>query len=311
MSHSFQNLKRAYVDGAIAKADFIKTAHQDYHRKLLDYAQAIQNTDIDSVTIQDGTVVMRTRLDGILIPVDVFDHRTVPIEILNFNSYEPVESGIVRLLAPRIHTMLDIGANLGWYSLIAHASNPAAEIHAFEPIPATFERLLSSCEINQASSVHCHNFGFSSEPGTFPFYFYPEGSGNASIRNLANREDARVIECELQTLDQFQSVLPSNALVDFIKCDVEGNELFVLQGALPLLLRHKPIILMELLRKWCAPFGYHPNDVFALLGQIGYAAYAVNVSSALTPISVVSDDTVETNFIFVHPDSRLASSLNL
>lgn len=254
---------------------------------------------------------MTTRLDGISIAVDALDHRTVPIEILSFNNYEPVESALVRLLAPHIHTMLDIGANLGWYSLLVHAVNPTASLHAFEPIPSTFKRLVNSCQLNQASSIHCHNYGFSSDPGSFPFYFYPEGSGNASIKNLANREDAQVIECELRTLEQFHAQLPSNSLVDFIKCDVEGNELFVLQGAVPLLRRHKPIILMELLRKWCAPFGYHPNDVFSLLGEIGYAAYAVNTNSILTPLAEVADDTVETNFIFAHPDSRLASFLGI
>ena len=135
MFHSFQDLKLSYADGALSKADFIEHAHQNFHSRLLGYAQAINHTYIASVIIQDGRVVIKTKRDGISVAVDPLDQRTVPIEILNFNSYAPTESALVRLLAPHIHTMLDIGSNLGWYSLLVHAANPAASIHAFEPIP--------------------------------------------------------------------------------------------------------------------------------------------------------------------------------
>lgn len=311
MTNSFQDLKRSYTEGSVAKPDFIKSAHYNFHRILLDYAQVIQNTDIASVTIRDGSVMMRTKLDDISFVVNPLDHRQVPIEILNFNHYERVESALVRLLAPHIHTMLDIGSNIGWYSLLVHAANPSADIHAFEPIPATFNQLLNSCELNNANNIHCHNYGLSSEPGSFPFYFYPEGSGNASVRNLASREDAQVIECELRTLEQFQDELPSDSCIDFIKCDVEGNELFVLQGAASLLHRHKPIILMELLRKWCEPFSYHPNDVFSLLSDIGYVAYTIDSDNVLRPVIGVTDETQETNFVFTHPGSRLRAILGV
>lgn len=306
MFHSLSQLKASFVAGEISKAVFIEQAHAHFHSILFKYALDIEDTDISSIQISDRRVVMTTRADGIVIVVDPVDHRTAPVESLNFNCYEPYESSIIRRLAPHIDTMLDIGANIGWYSLLVASVNRNVAIHAFEPIPNTFKRLLDNCALNKANSISCHNFGFSSEPGSFPFYFYPEGSGNASIRNLAGREDAQVIDCELRTLNSFCLDLPRTASIDFIKCDVEGNELFVFQGSSSVLEKHKPILLVELLRKWCAPFGYHPNEFLELMFGLGYFAYSVDSNGALISISTILDSTTETNFFFVHPGSRLA-----
>jgi FkbM family methyltransferase len=306
MFHSLSQLKAAFVSGEISKPDFIEQAHAHFHSILFKYALDMESTDISSIQINDRRVVMTTRTDGIAIIVDPSDYRTAPVESLNFNSYEPCESTIIRSLAPHIGTMLDIGANIGWYSLLVASHNKSASIHAFEPIPNTFKRLSDNCSLNQAHSITCHNFGFSSEPGSFPFYFYPEGSGNASIRNLAGREDAQVIDCELRTLSDFCVDLPPSSSIDFIKCDVEGNELFVFQGSTSVLQEHKPILLVELLRKWCAPFGYHPNEVLELMFGLGYSAYGVNSLGSLIAIGSITDSTTETNFFFVHPESKLA-----
>lgn len=309
MFHSLSQLKAAFAAGEISKPDFIEQAHAHFHSMLFKYALDMEATDISSIQINDHRVVMTTRADGIALIVDPSDHRTAPVESLNFNRYEPCESSIIRSLAPHIDTMLDIGANIGWYSLLVDSINKSSSIHAFEPIPNTFKRLSDNCSINQANTITCHNFGFSSEPGSFPFYFYPEGSGNASIRNLAGREDAQVIECELKTLGDFCLDLPSSSSIDFIKCDVEGNELFVFQGSSSVLEKHKPILLVELLRKWCAPFGYHPNEVLELMFGLGYTAYGVNSSFGLSAVDTISEDTIETNFFFVHPRSNLMPSI--
>jgi FkbM family methyltransferase len=306
----FQLLKQQFLQGTIAKSDFIAQAHARFHSILFDYSQELANTDIGRIEILPGKVLITSRRDGIVIEVDPADHRTVPIETLNFNEYEPSESEIIRRLSPHIRTMLDIGANIGWYSLLVARINPEARVHSFEPIPTTFNQLLKNRSLNENSPIQCHNFGFSAQPGTFPFYFYPEGSGNASMKNLAARDDAEVILCELQTLDNFATRL-DDLSVDFVKCDVEGNELYVVQGGLDFLSKHRPVILMELLRKWSSSFDYHPNDVFKMLAEIGYAAYVVSPSNDLAPISSITDETIETNFFFVHPESKLRPILDL
>jgi|688.fasta_scaffold361894_2 FkbM family methyltransferase len=309
MTNNFSDLKKSLSDGRVSKPEFISEAHSRFHSVLFEIASELPNTDIASIEITDNNVCMVSRLDNVRILVDSSDHRTAPIEILNFNAYEPELSGIIRSLAPFINTMLDIGANIGWYSLMVSKINKSAIINAFEPIPVTFQRLVANININKVPNVYAHPYGLSSQPGTFPFFFYPEGSGNASLKNLANRSDAQVLECTLRTLSGAVSDIVINQSIDFIKCDVEGNELSVVQGGLSVIVEHRPIILLELLRKWSARFGYHPNEVIDLLSNLGYASYVCTAGGSLVPIPQITETTSETNFFFVHPQSRLRDKL--
>ena len=309
MTNKFCELKAEYSAGRIQKSEFIIKAHQKFHSILFELAGELANTDIASIELTDNKVCMLSRLDGIRIVVDNADQRTAPVEILNFNAYEPELASVIRSLAPFMNTMLDIGANIGWYSLLVQKINPSAVIHAFEPIPVTFQRLKDNIDLNNSLNVYLHNYGLSSQPGTFPFFYYSEGTGNASLQNLANRDDAQVFECDLKTLSSIENELVVNETIDFIKCDVEGNELSVIQGGGELIEKHKPIILLELLRKWSARFNYHPNEVIELLRDHGYNSYVCAPDSKLSPIQLITEETIETNFFFVHAESRLREKL--
>ena len=305
MDNLIHQLKGRFASGSLVKADFIAQMHGQVHSRLFCYAEELSQTDIKKIEISAGEVMMTSRRDGIRIAVDPEDHRTAPIEVLNFGEYEPEETQVIRRIAEKMDTMLDIGANIGWYSLMASKLNNKATIHSFEPIPATYSRLIYNFSLNASEHLHCYNYGFSNEPGSFPFCFYPEGGVNASMQNLAARDDVSIINCELRTLDSVLDWLPSNNRIDFIKCDVEGSELFVLQGGMKLLNEFKPVLLCELLRKWSAAFGYHPNEALDLLRSIGYKSYIVGPEGNLVEFSSITNETIQTNFFFVHPDSHL------
>ena len=306
MTTRYKELKRKYASGDLSKADFIVSMHRDLHSILFEYSDLLAATDISKIEISQGEVLMTSRFDGIRLAVDAEDHRTAPIEIINFGSYEPEETKVIRRIAKQMNTMLDIGSNIGWYSLMSAGINASATIHAFEPIPSTFKRLERNCRLNGFESiVNCHNYGFSGQKGSFPFYFYPQGSGNASMQNLGERENVTIVDCELRILDSVLDWLNPSKYIDFIKCDVEGNELFVLKGGKDLLAKHKPILLLELLRKWSAKFGYHPNEAISFLEELGYKCYTTTANGSLAKFSRIAEHTVETNFFFVHPNSRL------
>ena len=170
-------------------------------------------------------------------------------------------------------TVFDIGGNIGWYSISLYKAKTNIHIHTFEPIPSTYESLINNIKINDAK-IRANNIGLSNKKQELTFYFYKEGLGGASARIMdKNRTNIEVV-CHVDTLDNYFQEQKLDAL-DFIKCDVEGAELFMFQGGIKTIEKYKPIIFSEMLRKWAKKFNYHPNDIIHLLQNIGYNCYFV------------------------------------
>lgn len=290
----------------MSKADYINAMYDDFHSSLFAYADWLSGTNIKSIEISDGQVVMVSRDRDIKFVCPKFDKRVAPVEILNFDQYELSDFNMIMNLVEPGSGVLDIGANMGWYALNIAKSQPETIVHAFEPLAKTFDFLRKNVELNGLANVSIHNFGFSSEKKDLEFYFYPEGSGNASAANLSDRDDVQKVICRVEVLDEI-SVSLSLKKVDFIKCDVEGAELFVFQGASKLILRDKPIIFTEMLRKWAAKFNYHPNDIIDFFSGFGYQCFTSTSDGRLKSFSKMDEETVETNFFFLHPESHVAA----
>jgi FkbM family methyltransferase len=290
-----------YESGDIDKPSFIKTMYEEFHSLLFDYSTYLQKTNVASIEITDDAVVMTSRDKGVKMVCPPGDHRVAPIEALNFLDYEAIDSAMIMKLVSPNDCVIDIGANMGWYSINIAKTFPLCKVHAFEPIPKTYSYLEKNIKLNEIINIIPHHFGLSSECKDLTFYFYPEGSGNASSANLSDRRDAELISCQVERLDDF--VTSAGITVDFIKCDVEGAELFAFQGAIETLKLDKPIVFTEMLRKWSAKFDYHPNEIIKLFTSLGYHCFYAE-GSALKQLDEMTDQTVETNFFFLHSEKH-------
>jgi FkbM family methyltransferase len=121
--------------------------------------------------------------------------------------------------------IVDVGANLGLYTLLlARLTGPAGQVHAFEPEPALFQALTRNCRRNAAANVTTVNCALGAGSGRIPFYRSLFNSGDNRLGGLGWK--GRGVEVEMARLDD---VLPEPC-VDFIKMDVQGYEMQVLQG---------------------------------------------------------------------------------
>lgn len=297
---NIQELKSDFKNGVLPKHEYIDTMYQ-HHADLFAYADFIKNTDIAKIEIIDGEVIMTARDSGIKMLCAKGDKRVAPIEILNFDHYEKNELDFILKLIDKNYIVFDIGANFGWYSLIIAGRFPDCKIFAFEPIPKTFSYLKKNVALNKLSNININNFGFSDKEQEIPFYYYPEGSGNASAANLVNTDSLEKISCLVKKLDDY--VEENNTGLDFIKCDIEGAELLAFKGGLNTIIKFKPIIFTEMLRKWSEKFNYHPNDIIKLLEDIGYDCF-VNEDGWLKLFTNMNEETKETNFFFLHRDKH-------
>ena len=136
----------------------------------------------------------------------------------------------------------DIGANIGVVSLGVATRVPAQNIHAFEPIPETYARMMANFR-NNRPAIAGHNLALSNADGELRLGTINTDSGSATVdtaylqdRLAANRISAEMqfVTCPMQKFDTFWETLPSTARAAArkiaVKVDVEGHEMEVLEG---------------------------------------------------------------------------------
>lgn len=188
--------------------------------------------------------------------------------IKKFGYWEPhVLTYIFQQVKPGM-VAVDVGANAGYQTIImADRVGSAGKVYAFEPNPDTRLRLIRNLELNPEllSRVVVSEKGVGNKSDIFYLSIddRPEAFGNAGlIENSSNPEHLKV---EVVTLDEF---IPEE--ISFIKIDVEGMELEVLQGAIQKIKDNHPIIVFETLTTE-PPETHKPIEDF--LRQFDYKIY--------------------------------------
>ena len=294
---SIASLRDAYVAGSLARDDYWQ-ALQRRHFGLAEYS-ALVSGRLDRIEVHaDGMRIVLT--NGLSFWWDPADLRTAPNMVVAHGDYEPDERRVMEVLAEGAGNVVDIGANVGWYALhFARLVGPAGgRVLSFEPVPSTYAVLRRNCELNRECEwIELHNLGLSDTPGRATFSI-PQGTGSvaASGRAIKPEETNATVEVELATLDDVLDASPRGA-ISLVKCDVEGAEIFALRGAVRMLERDRPVLALEMLRKWTAVYDYHPNDIIDLLAPFGYRCWAIE-GGELAAIDRVTEETTATNFFF-------------
>ena len=290
-----------YYNKEYNKIEYIDEMYK-FHQILFDYSKFITNTEIQKIEILDNEVVMVFRNSNVKIICVEGDKRIACLDALNFHSYETDELEMQYSLISKNDVIFDIGGNYGWYALHLSKKFPLSKIYSFEPISYTYDIFLKNIKINNSNNILVHNFGLSDKVGNFSFYYDPNLSVNASLNNVSESKNAVEIKCKVDTLDDFVQDNNINK-IDFIKCDIEGAELFALKGSIKTLKKHKPKLFIEMLRKWSSKFNYIPNDIILLLKNLGYKCFVID-NHYLREILIVTDETIETNYIFLHSEKH-------
>lgn len=174
---------------------------------------------------------------------------------------------VKRLLAPDA-VICDIGANFGYYSVtLAEYLKPKGRVFAFEPHPATRDRLERHVAMNQLGEVvKVMPCALSDAPGTLRMTFREDNTGAAHISSEGN------IEVEVSTLDSFCDLHELSRL-DFVKIDVEGFEVRVLRGGEHTLRTLRPKLFVEMLPVQLERTGSSAAELADTLRGYGYSLF--------------------------------------
>lgn len=292
----FGKITNRYKNNEIDYYDFIDQMHS-HHKALYEYADYLTSTGIGKIEISDNSVVFTTRKENIRLIFNGKDRRSVPFDMINWGTYESAEKKVFDMLLFDGMVILDIGANIGWCSLLWGKTFKNSTIYAFEPVPENYNYLVSNISLNGLTNIKTHNFGLSDKDGLVEFYFYPGGACLASAKNVIGYKQATAVSCQIKTLDSFAEGLNK---IDFIKCDVEGAELLVLKGGVKTIDKFKPIIVLELIYEWSKAFNYHPNDAVSYLKKLGYRAFLPSAHGLKEVKSHLVSDFDLQNYFFLH-----------
>jgi FkbM family methyltransferase len=207
-----------------------------------------------------------------------------------WRGYEPETSPLFFRLAAHAAVTLDVGAYVGFFSLLAGHANPRARVYAFEPLAAAFERLGQNIARNALSNVEAVAAAVADAAGKLDFFHAPTKAGipcssSLSYEFMAGTENLRKTAVPVLRLDDFVREKGLER-VDLLKIDTESTEPAVLAGALTTLERHRPNIICEVLRGRGAE-----RRLEEILAPLGYRHYL------LTPDGPAPRERIEG-----HPD---------
>ncbi len=177
--------------------------------------------------------------------------------------YEPLETNYVKNEIKNGFNVLDIGANIGYYTLIfSKLVGPRGKVFAFEPEQKIYNILKKNVKINNYENVIIENLALSNKFGKTSLYISEAGGSTIFPLDDDNREKREISKTSLDKYFENLQHIP----ISFIKMDAEGSEFAILQGMELLLKNNKKLkMLIEFNPKLIKQSGANPRDLLVFL----------------------------------------------
>ncbi|WP_147306389.1 FkbM family methyltransferase [Methylovirgula sp. 4M-Z18] len=238
-------------------------------------------------------------LDGKILWLNLCD-RHVSMGALS-GMWEETETQFLRRMLRLGHVFVDVGANIGWFSLVAaECVGRQGRVHAFEPqqrISAYLARTVAANDLNDI--ITTYDCALSDRAGTQRIVWDRHGAnmGRAWLASAGDEARTTLNEVTLATLD---ALLP-DAHVDVMKIDTEGAELLVLRGAATTIARCRPLIMLEIVAPLLQKVSNAtPDALHSFFSKQNYRAFVFDDAGTLVPLQ---DSAVPTrsdaNAVFV------------
>jgi FkbM family methyltransferase len=187
--------------------------------------------------------------------------------------YEPDLVALLRSHLDPQRDFIDVGANIGFYSVLAAKTCPQRRVLAVEPNPEARRRLIDNLARNRVEEAVTVFAGLASDsPGEAGLNLIEGMEEYSSMGRIVHAavagEATRRLEVPAETLDRL--VARFELTPGLIKIDVEGAEKLVLDGAAETLKRFRPVILSELSPALLGPMGASAAAIIAQLEHLGY-----------------------------------------
>lgn len=221
-----------------------------------------------------GNRVMLVHVDGLAI--EGAEGARSYLDALGSGSAEPFTTSLFRRAVRPGTVVVDIGAFLGQYTLLAaRQAGPTGRVYAFEPDPRNFAYLIKNIERNGfADRAGAISQAISDRSGELILYLDPEvGSGSSLV--FRRRRNAGSATVPVVTLDEF---LGDAIPPDLIKLDIEGGECRALDGMTETIRRagERLTMIVECFPKALRASGASTGALIGRLERVGFTVFVID-----------------------------------
>jgi FkbM family methyltransferase len=191
-----------------------------------------------------------------------------------YGRYEPEECGYFQNVLRPSDVCIDIGANVGFYTLLFSRLAATGEVHAFEPVEANWHMLNINVLTNSLRNVTLNRAAVGDRDGEAEFTLASDPTYSSFV-DTGRKPSAGCVQVPVITLDSYlrQQQL---ARVDCLKVDVEGGEYKVLMGGTRLLSdpqRRPRLVMLELHNPMLQQQGSSIDQLVGQMRAFGYSPF--------------------------------------
>ena len=226
------------------------------------------------------------------------------------DGFERTMARLFTALIKDVDVFFDIGANIGYYSLLACAVNKELQVFSFEPAPSVFAYLKANKEINGFDQMRPQQMALSDEDGHLEFFVSKNpkyvGIAEHHLTSTGSFDKAQAdrtsilesVKVEATTLDTY---IAKNGVskIDLIKLDTEATEHLVLAGAQHVLADHRPIIFCEVLP------GKVEKEIKAAFQKHNYSIYRLDASGVVLVDELAHDATSSNDHLMIPAEQQI------
>jgi FkbM family methyltransferase len=220
-----------------------------------------------------------------------------------YGSYESEIGELLTRIIKAGDVFLDVGANIGYFSLLVAKTEPAAKVFAFEPSSHAFEKLEKHIKDNDLKNIVAINaaVGENDETGIL-FLADADNEGMSSLKEPENYSGKKQ-EIKIISPDNW-FIRSGLEIISIIKIDVEGSELAALKGMKNIIAEFHPLIVTEINPQTLSLFGLKKEDIFRFIYGFRYEIYCIEKGGGIRKYVKSEEDKVE-NVLFIDQDKIL------
>jgi len=260
------------------KIKYFKTKYFGFYKKLFEPYNLFKG-----VTVK---VLYRTQ-----IKLNLHVEDWIQQNLYFLNEYEEKEIKFVEHYLKKGDVFIDVGANIGLYTLVASKHIADGKVYAFEPVKKNHDSLLYNIKLNNPTNIIVEKLAVSANQENIILYL-DENEKNNGMATAYTSTFTYTETVPCTSLDFYFTDKDISA-VKLIKIDIEGGEYNAVLGMQKILKKYKPTLLIEINPD--AP--YDQNVLETILFEIGYEKYYLDKKSSPIKTKLVGDNSC--NYLFI------------